>query len=149
MKHNKMNRGLSLLLALVMVLAMVPANASAVQSGFTAAPSESGALTAVNPATTSTSGPMSLTESASKPAEVTQTGIVESTVLQSATEGELTKFEPQNSVNRAELEKLERYAAEDKVTFIVVTEDAPLLEKFSVSEIAAQSVSVNAHKATQ
>ena len=142
-------RILSLLLAVVMVAGMLPANALAVQSGFTAAPIESGALTAVNPAASTTSGPMGLTESASKPVEVTQTGIVESTVLQSATDGELTKLEPQNSVDRAELEKLERYAAEDQVTFIVVTEDAPLLEKFSASDIAAQTASVNAHKGTQ
>ena len=84
---------LSLILAVVMVVSMLPANVMAAQTGFTAAPSESGALTAVNPATTSTSGPMSLTESASKPVEVTQTGIVESTVLQSVTDGELTKLE--------------------------------------------------------
>ena len=149
MKQNKMRRGLSLLLVLVMVLSILPASALAVQTGFTAAPSQSGTLTAVNPATSTTSGPMTLTDSASKPVEVTQTGIVESTVLQSATDGELTKLEPQNSIDRAELEELERYAAEDKVTFIVVTENAPLLEKFSVHEIATQTASVNAHKSTQ
>ena len=39
---------LSLLLAVVMVVSMLPANVMAAQTGFTAAPSESGALTAVN-----------------------------------------------------------------------------------------------------
>ena len=143
-------RILSLLLAVVMVAGMLPANVLAVQSGFTAAPSESGSLIAANDAKPAdTTGPMALTNGNSKPAEVTQTGIVDSALLQSATEGELTKLEPQNRIDRAELEKIERYAADEKVTFIVVTEDAPLLKKFPVSDIAAQTVSVNAHKAAQ
>ena len=143
-------RILSLILAIVMVAGMLPANVLAVQSGFTAAPSESGSLIAANDAKPiGTTGPMALTNGNSKPAEVTQTGIAGSALLQSATEGELSKFEPQNGDARAELEKIERYAADDKVTFIVVTEDAPLLEKFSVSDIAAQTASVNAHKGTQ
>ena len=127
-------RILSLILAIVMVAGMLPANVLAVQSGFTAAPSESGSLIAANDAKPiGTTGPMALTNGNSKPAEVTQTGIAGSALLQSATEGELSKFEPQNGDARAELEKIERYAADDKVTFIVVTEDAPLLEKFSVT----------------
>ena len=140
---------LSLILAVVMIVAMLPANVLAVQTGFTATPGEANALTAVNNVSAlPLNGPMTL-GGPSAPVEVTQTGIVDSALLQSATEGELTKFEPQNSDNRAQLEELKRYAADDKVTFVVVTEDAPLLEKFSVSEIAAQTASVNAHKGTQ
>ena len=86
---------------------------------------------------------------ASAPVEVTQTGIAGSPLVQAVTDGEMTKFEPQDSALRTELEKVDRYAADEKVTFIVVTEDAPLLEKFSASDIAAQTASVNAHKGTQ
>ena len=43
-------RILSLILAIVMVAGMLPANVLAVQSGFTAAPSESGSLIAANDA---------------------------------------------------------------------------------------------------
>ena len=140
---------LSLILAIVMVVTMLPANALAVQSGITAAPSESGSLIAANPAQAhALTGPMTL-GGASAPVEATQTGIADSPLVQSVTQGELTKFEPQNSAARADIAEFERYSADEKVTFIVVTEDAPLLEKFSVSDIAAQTVSVNAHKGTQ
>lgn len=142
-------RFLSLILAVVMVVALLPANALAVQSGFTAAPSESGSLIAANPAQPhSQTGPMTLGNTTA-PAEVTETGIVDSPLVQAVTEGELTKLEPQNGTGRADVEEFEQYAADETVTFIVVTEDAPLLEKFSVSEIAAQTASVNAHKRTQ
>ena len=140
---------LSLILAIVMVASMVPANALAVQSGITAAPSESGSLIAANPAQPhSLSGPMTL-GSAPAPVEPTQTGIMDSPLVQSATQGELTMFEPQSSAVRAEIAEFDRYAADDRVTFIVVTGDAPLLEKFSVRDIAAQTASVNAHKGIQ
>ena len=149
MKQNTIRRGLALLLALVMVLGLVPANAMAVQSGFTAAPTESGSLT-VAPATEhALTGPMTLGTSASDPVEVTQTGIADSALIQSATEGELTKYESQGNTAFTKTEGYELYAADDQVTFIVVTEDAPLLEKFSAGDIAAQTASVNAHKATQ
>ena len=142
-------RFLSLLLAVVMVVAMLPAHALAVQSGITTAPSESGSLIAANEAKPhSVTGPMTL-GGASAPVEPTQTGITGSALIQSATEGELTKYEPQSSDARADAEKLERYAADEKVTFIVVTEDAPLLKLFSAGDIAAQTASVDAHKATQ
>ena len=140
---------LSLILAVVMVVAMLPANVLAVQSGFTAAPTESGALVAANPVSAPTSGPMALTSGASEPAEVTQTGIVDSPLVQAVTEGELTKLESQGTTPFSKTEAYEQYAADQTVTFIVVTEDAPLLQKFSASEIAAQTDSVNAHKATQ
>ena len=140
---------LSLILAVVMVVAMLPANVLAVQSGFTAAPTESGSLVAANPAEAlSLTGPMTLGGSAA-PVEPTQTGIVSSALIQSATEGELTKFESQGHTPISKTEEYEQYAADEKVTFIVVTEDAPLLEKFSAGEIAAQTASVNAHKSTQ
>ena len=145
MMHNMMKRALALVLAVVMVFGLAPAGVLAVQTGFTASPNASGSLTAVNPAEAiSSNGPMSLTQSGSETVEVTHSGL-----LQSATEGELTKLEPQSNDLRAEMEAVQRYADDEKVTFIVVTENAPLLKKFSVSEIAAQTVSVNAHKATQ
>ena len=149
MMHKMMKRTLALVLAAVMILGMAPVGARAVQTGITAAPETNGSLVAANPVSAPTSGPMSLTDSASEPIEATQTGFADSALVQSATEGELSLYEPQNTEIRSEIEEYERYAADDKVTFIVVTENAPLLEKFSVSDIAAQTVSVNAHKATQ
>ena len=81
---------LSLILAVVMVASMLPAQVLAAQSGITAAPSENGNLTAVNPAAAhSLTGPMGL-GGASAPAEVTETGIVNSGLIQAVTEGELT-----------------------------------------------------------
>ena len=140
---------LSLILAAVMVFGLVPANALAVQSGITSAPTENGSLIAAAPAEAlSLTGPMTL-GSASAPAEAIQTGIADSALVQAVTEGELSKYESQGNTPFTKTEEYEQYAADEKVTFIVVTEDAPLLEKFSSSEIAAQTVSVNAHKATQ
>lgn len=140
---------LSLILAAVMVFGLVPANALAVQSGFTAAPSESGSLVAAQPAEAlALTGPMTL-GGASAPVEATQTGIVDSALVQAVTEGELSKYESQGRTPISKTEEYEQFAADEKVTFIVVTEDAPLLTKFSVGDIAAQTVSVNAHKATQ
>ncbi|MBE6950432.1 MAG: hypothetical protein E7451_03755 [Ruminococcaceae bacterium] len=142
-------RFLSLILAVVMVFGLIPANAMALQSGFTAAPSESGSLIAANPAESlSLTGPMTL-GGASAPVEPTQTGIAGSALIQSATEGELTKYESQGDTAFSKTEEYELYAADETVTFIVVTEDAPLLSKFSAGEIAAQTASVNAHKSTQ
>ena len=141
---------LSLILAIVMVASMLPVNAFAVQSGFTAAPSESGSLTAANPAQShSTTGPMTLGVAPAVPVEEQQTGIADSALIQSATEGELTKYESQGNAPISKTEEYERFAADETVTFIVVTEDAPLLEKFSARDIAAQTASVNAHKGTQ
>ena len=140
---------LSLILAIVMVAGMLPVNALAVQSGFTAAPSESGSLTAVNNAKPlALNGPMTL-GGASAPVEITQTGIADSALVQAVTEGELTKLESQDHPHFTKTEEYEQFAADETVTFIVVTKDAPLLEKFTVSDIAAQTTSVNAHKATQ
>ena len=140
---------LSLILAAVMVFGLVPANVLAVQSGFTAAPSESGSLVAAQPAEAlPLTGPMSL-GGASAPAEATQTGFVNDALVQAVTEGELSKYESQGRTPISKTEEYEQFAADEKVTFIVVTEDAPLLTKFSVGDIAAQTVSVSAHKATQ
>ena len=143
-------RFLSLLLAVVMVVAMLPANVLAVQSGITTAPSESGSLIAANEAKPhSATGPMTLGVSPSVSMEEQQTGIADSALIQSVTEGELAKFESQGNTPISKTEEYELFAADEKVTFIVVTEDAPLLQKFSSGEIAAQTVSVNAHKSTQ
>ena len=140
---------LSLILALVMVAGMLPAQALAVQSGFAAAPDKSGSLSATNPAQAlPLTGPMTL-GGPTAPAEVTQTGIADSALIQAVTDGELTKLEPQDDPHFTKTEAYEQFAADETVTFIVVTGDAPLLEKFSAGEIAAQTASVNAHKATQ
>ena len=87
---------LSLILALVMVAGMLPAQALAVQSGFAAAPDKSGSLSATNPAQAlPLTGPMTL-GGPTAPAEVTQTGIADSALIQAVTDGELTKLEPQD-----------------------------------------------------
>ncbi len=152
MKQNLLKRGLALLLTAMMVFGLVPAGALAVQSGFTAAPSESGTLNAFNPVKEhSLTGPMTL-GGASAPAgseAPAVTGIADSALIQSVTEGELTKFESQGHTAFTRTEEYEQYAADETVTFIVVTEEAPLLEKFSASEIAAQTASVSAHLAVQ
>ena len=135
-------RFLSLLLAAVMVLSMLPANVMAVQSGIVTAPSESGTLS------TGTASGVPLTLGVNAVAdEQVATGIADTALVQSVTEGELTKLEDQGNTPFAGEDAL--YAEDEHVTFIVVTEDAPLLEKFSASDIAAQTASVNAHKATQ
>jgi len=140
---------LSLILAVVMVVTMLPMNVLAVQSGITSAPVENGALIAANPATShALTGPMGL-GSTSSPVENVQTGLADSALVQAVTEGELTKLESQGHTPFTKTEEYELYAPDENVTFIVVTEDAPLLEKFSAGDIAAQTVSVNAHKATQ
>ena len=140
---------LSLILAVVMVVTVLPANALAVQSGFASAPVENGSLIAAAPAESlSLSGPMGL-GGPSAPVESAQTGRAESNLVQAVTEGELSKLESQGHTPFSKTEEYEQYAPGENVTFIVVTEDAPLLEKFSASDIAAQTVSVNAHKATQ
>ena len=140
---------LSLILAVVMVVAMLPANVLAVQSGIAAAPSESGSLKAYNNVSAlPLTGPMTLGRD-SAPVEVTETGIASSPLLQSATTGDLTKLEAQDHPHFTKTEEYEQFAPDETVTFIVVTNDVPLLEKFSVSDIAAQTASVNAHKSTQ
>ena len=151
MKQNLMRRSLALLLAAVMVFGMVPAGVLAAQSGSTNAPTENGSLITAKPAEAhSLTGPMTLGSApAVEPVEVVQSGIMDSTLVQSVTEGELTKFESQGNTPFTKTEEYEQYAADEKVTFIVVTEDAPLLKKFSAGDIAAQTASVNAHKATQ
>ena len=140
---------LSLILAVVMVVPMLPANVLAVQSGFTAAPSSSGSLNTVNPVAAPTSGPVGLTSGSTQSAAVTQTGFVDPPLVQAVTEGELTMLESQGHTAFTQTEEYEQFAAGETVTFIVVTENAPLLEKFSADDIAAQTASVNAHKATQ
>ena len=136
---------LSLLLAIVMVVSMLPASVLAVQP--VAAPEtsqESASLKNYNDAQPhSLAGPMTL-GGPSAPAEETET---DDALIQAVTGDDLSKLEAQT--DRAQVAEFEQYAPDQTVTFIVVTEDAPLLEKFSVSEIAAQTASVNAHKGTQ
>ena len=149
MMHKMMKRTLALILAAVMVFGMAPAGVLAVQSGIATSPETNGSLIAANPAEAhSQSGPMTLGASPSKIVELDQPG-VSSGLIQSATEGELTKYESQGRTPISKTEEYEQFAADEKVTFIVVTENAPLLQKFSSGDIAAQTVSVNAHKAAQ
>ena len=149
MMHKMMKRTLALILAAVMVFGMAPAGVLAVQSGIATSPETNGSLIAANPAEAhSQSGPMTLGASPSEIVELDQPG-VSSGLIQSATEGELTKYESQDRTPISKTEEYEQFAADEKVTFIVVTENAPLLQKFSSGDIAAQTVSVNAHKAAQ
>ncbi|MBR5293331.1 MAG: S8 family serine peptidase, partial [Oscillospiraceae bacterium] len=134
---------LSLLLAVVMVVSMLPASVLAAQPG-TPAPMESETLKNYSDVTAhSLTGPMTL-GGPSAPAEQSE---ADSALIQAVTDGDLTKLEPQT--DRSQVAEAEQFAADQTVTFIVVTENAPLLEKFSVGEIAAQTASVNAHKRTQ
>ncbi|MBQ7231411.1 MAG: S8 family serine peptidase, partial [Oscillospiraceae bacterium] len=64
------------------------------------------------------------------------------------TEG-LPKFEPSEQERFSESEAAKAYGADDIVTFIVVTEEKPQLELFSVSDIAAQTASVQSHQSKQ
>ncbi|MBR5020812.1 MAG: S8 family serine peptidase, partial [Oscillospiraceae bacterium] len=61
----------------------------------------------------------------------------------------LTKFEPTEQERFSEKAEEILHDADDLVTFIVVTEQKPQLELFSVSEIAAQTASVQKHLSKQ
>ena len=135
-------RILSLILALAMVLTLLPAGALAVQTGLAPIESATAAVT--------TDGPMTLGET-TLTQETVSTGVVSGSALQSATgeNGELELYERQGVTAFSESEGYEAYAADETVTFIVVTEDAPLLKEFTVSEIAGQTAEVTAHQQAQ
>ena len=61
----------------------------------------------------------------------------------------LTKFEPTEQERFSDKAEQLVHDADDLVTFIVVTEQKPQLELFSVSEIAAQTSSVQKHLSKQ
>ena len=61
----------------------------------------------------------------------------------------LTKYESSEQERFSQQAAAKTPAAEDLVTFIVVTEDQPQLEKFSVHDIAAQTMAVRDHARKQ
>lgn len=129
---KKFNKVLSLLLALVMIISCSPIGLAA-QSGF----AMNGDLPAI-----SSNGPLSLSRGNSSDMDVTapESGLLYSQSSGVADTG-LTKFE-NTGIRFSESEAAVKYSAEDRVTFIVVTAERPLLEMFSVSEIAARGAKV-------
>ncbi len=135
---------LALLLALVMVLSCSPM-AMAAQSGFAKDHPVSGI---------STDGPLTLPYgSSTSDMDVTapDSSFAPSVVYPqqpSIKDTGLTKFEESVWQRFYGSEADIRYNAEDRVTFIVVTEGRPQLEVFSVSEIASQTDVVLDHEAS-
>ena len=129
MKQNLMRRSLALLLAAVMVFGMVPAGVLAAQSGSANAPAENGSLIPAKPAEAhSLTGPMTLGSApAAESVEVVQSGIMDSTLVQSVTEGELTKFESQGNTAFSKTEEYEQYAADEKVADMAAVVTAEMI----------------------
>lgn len=121
-------RILSLLLAAVMLFGLLP-TAFAAESGFVFDPAPVEEI--------ATDGPMHLTNPNST--SNADTGFVPAqgeTAAQETEDTGLTKFEAPETPRFSEAEAAQVYAADDQVTFIVVTESAPLLSEFSADEIA-------------
>lgn len=144
---KKFRKVLALLLAAVMTISCSPLGMAA-QSGF--AKDGSGSVSEIN-----TNGPLSLTKGNGAPSldavkpnsnfapnyDYSQSSTIKDTGL--------TKFEPGEWTPFSKSDAAVHYSAEDTVTFIVVTEERPLLEMFSVSEIAGQTASVLNHELSQ
>ena len=64
-------------------------------------------------------------------------------------ESGLTKYESSGRLPFSKTEAATHYEADELVTFIVVTEDEPLLANFSVADIAAKTVAVQNHEKLQ
>ena len=96
-------------------------------------------------------GPLSLTAPAGNDGPQELAFATQPTEPEAESEDEevLTKFE--SSVQRpfSEKEVAKTYGEDDVVTFIVVTEEKPQLELYSVGEIAAQTASVQSHARKQ
>ena len=139
MKGN-LKRILSAFLALVLVFGCV-------SPVFTVKAAEAG---------TAISGPLSLTASSNSndreitfaPNKAEEEETAEPEAVPAPTE-DLPKFEPSGPDRFSESEAAQVYAADDIVTFIVVTEEKPQLELFSVGDIAAQTASVQSHQRKQ
>ncbi len=114
-------RILSMVLVFAMLLSCVPNVFASGSSGWTA-----------------TNGPVGLTE---------QVGSVETGFAAGA--NALTKYESSGLLPFSENKNYTAYAAEDMVTFIVVMEDAPLLESYSTDEIAQQTGAVKRYETKQ
>ncbi len=144
---NKFRKVLALLLAAVMTISCSPLGMAA-QSGF--AKDGSGSVSEI-----STNGPLSLTHGSGAPgldaAKPNSNFAPNYDFPQSSTikDTGLTKFEPGEWTPFSKSDAAVHYSAEDTVTFIVVTEERPLLEMFSVSEIAGQTASVLNHELSQ
>ena len=142
---NKFRKVLALLLAAVMTISCSPLGMAA-QSGF----AKDGSLPEI-----STNGPLSLPLGSSvSDMDVTAPDVDFAPNIsypqQSAIKDTgLTKFEPGEWTPFSESDAAVHYEASDTVTFIVVTEERPLLEMFSVSEIAGQTASVLNHELSQ
>ena len=140
MKGN-LKRILSAFLALTLVLSCVP-------PVFAADAADSGSSVI--------SGPLSLTAPADNdqkisfaPAKGEEEETAQTEAAPSEPTEELTKFEPSGSERFSESEAAQAYGADDLVTFIVVTEEKPQLELFSVRDIATQTLSVRNHQDKQ
>ena len=134
-------RILSLLLAAVMLFGLLP-TAFAAESGFVFDPAPVEDIVS--------GGPMRLTNPNSTSNE--DTGFVPAqgeTAAQEQEDTGLTKFEPSETPRFSETDAAEVYAADDRVTFIVVTESAPLLTEFSTEEISASTAEVMSRQIEQ
>lgn len=145
---KKFRKVLALLLAAVMTISCSPLGMAA-QSGF--AKDGSGSVSEIN-----TNGPLSLTKGngalsldAVKPNSNFAPNYNYPQSSTTIKETGLTKFEPGEWTPFSKSDAAVHYSATDTVTFIVVTEERPLLEMFSVSEIAGQTASVLNHELSQ
>ena len=137
MKGN-LKRFLAALLALTLVFSFVPPVVQA--DAATTASGQRGpiGLTAQNG---NTAEEMSFATQAEEETEDAEESAFEDTGL--------TKFEPTDTERFSDKAEALVHDADDLVTFIVVTEQKPQLELFSVSEIAAQTSSVQKHLSKQ
>ena len=122
-----MKRVLSFILALALVLSCVPA---ALATG---------------------SGPMTLGQTTLGPNEAAQSESAggPSVGLPETTETGLTKYESPDWLPFSQNEALKPPAEDELVTFIVVTEEKPLLSQFSIHDIASQTAAVKRHEDLQ
>ncbi len=130
-------RILSLILAVVMIVGCMP-SAYAAEQGSTAGTAATGG----DPLSLGNGGSSALQGGSFSPE-------LSGENQESKPDHGLSKFE--SSVLRpfSESEAATHYASDDTVTFIVVAEQKPLLETYSVSEIAAQTDAVQRHEKRQ
>ena len=137
MKGN-LKRFLAALLALTLVFSFVPPVVQADAATTTSGQRGPIGLTAQNG---NTAEEITFAESAKEETQDAEESAFEDTGL--------TKFEPTEQERFSEKAEELLHDEDDLVTFIVVTEQKPQLELFSVSEIAAQTSSVQKHLSKQ
>ena len=142
---KKFKKVIALLLALMLVISCSPIGIAA-ESGFARNSSTRPEIGG--------NGPISLPVGNRSDVDVSapDTGFVtEPTYTQESSikDTGLTKFEDSGINPFSQSDAAVHYEADDQVTFIVVTETRPLLEVFSVGEIAAQTASVRKHETNQ